>query len=190
MYTNRPASPWPSPGGAAEPQPQPEPRPERRVTHAISLDPDEGFSQLCVVTNLVKLGPRRGVFANFVNVSDGVVRVKRDWLAARAEAQREEELHCERERRDTAAEASDIRELGHHDDGSREDKEWDGTNKGTLWLGGDRNVGLITRIRERKWKREVPVLLHRNEDPAVSYSMEYEGESPRIVSVAPTVPGP
>ncbi|KAK3985495.1 hypothetical protein QBC44DRAFT_156776 [Cladorrhinum sp. PSN332] len=50
----------------------------------IFLDGDEMFSQLCTVTNLVKTGPKPGLFLSHVNVSDGLIRVKRDWLAARA----------------------------------------------------------------------------------------------------------
>ncbi|KAK4169921.1 hypothetical protein QBC43DRAFT_39038 [Cladorrhinum sp. PSN259] len=50
----------------------------------IFLDEDEIFSQLCAVTNLVKTGPKPGLFLSHVNVSDGLIRVKRNWLAARA----------------------------------------------------------------------------------------------------------
>lgn len=50
----------------------------------IHLDDGEMFSQLCTVTNLVKTGPRRGLFLSHVNINDGVVRVFRRWLAARA----------------------------------------------------------------------------------------------------------
>lgn len=50
----------------------------------VHLDDGEMFSQLCAVTNLVKTGPRRGLFLSHVNINDGVVRVFRRWLAARA----------------------------------------------------------------------------------------------------------
>lgn len=49
----------------------------------VNLDDGEMFSQLCAVTNLVKTGPRRGLFLSHVNVNDGVVRVFRRWLAAK-----------------------------------------------------------------------------------------------------------
>ena len=121
---------------------------EGLVSHNINLDTDEPFSQLCVVTNLVKVGPRRGVFWSFVNVSDGLVRVMRDWLAKRA-----------------------------HPTGLE-----DGNTR-TLWLDNRRNVGLRVRVTEKKWRRAVPVLLHRDEDPAVSYFVEYEGK------IEPTIAG-
>ncbi|KAK0715058.1 hypothetical protein B0H67DRAFT_600816 [Lasiosphaeris hirsuta] len=50
----------------------------------ILLDETEPFSQLCTVTNLVKMGPRPGLFLSHVNVGEGVMRVWRGWLAANA----------------------------------------------------------------------------------------------------------
>ncbi|RKU48847.1 hypothetical protein DL546_007599 [Coniochaeta pulveracea] len=52
----------------------------------IHLDESALFAQLCAVTSLVKLGPRRGLFLSHVNVGEGLIRVWRDWLAARARA--------------------------------------------------------------------------------------------------------
>jgi hypothetical protein len=49
----------------------------------VFLDSGELFSQLCTVTNVVKEGPRHGLFVSHVNVSDGVIRVWREWLARR-----------------------------------------------------------------------------------------------------------
>lgn len=57
---------------------------ETRYAQDIYLDSGELFSQLCTVTNLVRLGPKPGMFLSHVNVSDGLIRVWRDWLAARA----------------------------------------------------------------------------------------------------------
>lgn len=56
---------------------------ELTASVTVHLDDGEMFSQLCAVTNLVKTGPRRGLFLSHVNVNDGVVRVFRRWLAAR-----------------------------------------------------------------------------------------------------------
>ncbi|KAM5347994.1 hypothetical protein ACJ41O_007818 [Fusarium nematophilum] len=54
------------------------------ATQEIHLDDGELFSQLCAATNLVKEGPKRGLFISHVNIVDGVVRVFRDWLARMA----------------------------------------------------------------------------------------------------------
>ncbi|KAJ9156425.1 F-box domain-containing protein [Pleurostoma richardsiae] len=56
---------------------------EEAVMQDVNLDEGELFSQLCTVTNLVKVGPRRGLFLSHVNVSDGLIRVWRHWLAER-----------------------------------------------------------------------------------------------------------
>jgi hypothetical protein len=60
--------------------------PESTVLGSGSMHLDESalFGQLCTVTNLVKLGPRRGLFLSHVNVGEGVIRVWRDWLARAA----------------------------------------------------------------------------------------------------------
>ena len=44
------------------------------------------FSQLCTIANLVKFGPKRGLYLSRVNVGEGILRVWRDWLAERAKA--------------------------------------------------------------------------------------------------------
>lgn len=53
----------------------------RTATEEICLDEGELFSQLCAVTNMVKPGPRPGLFLNNVNIGEGVLRIWRDWLA-------------------------------------------------------------------------------------------------------------
>lgn len=51
----------------------------------VDLDSDQLFEQLCAVTNVVKPGPRPGLFVSHVNISDGVLRLWRDWLAEMAD---------------------------------------------------------------------------------------------------------
>ena len=118
-------------------------RAEGYVSHNISLDTDELFSQLCVSASLGRIGTRRGIFRSLVEVSDGLVRVMRDWLGKRAHA--------------TQPEDGDTR---------------------TLWLSNHCDVGLRVRnVRERTWHRPAPILMHRDEDPAVRFVIEFEGES-------------
>ncbi len=57
----------------------------------IYLESHELFSQLCTITNLVKVGPKRGLFLSCIIVGEGILRVWRDWLAERAKAPDEEE---------------------------------------------------------------------------------------------------
>jgi hypothetical protein len=60
------------------------------VCQDIHLESHELFSQLCTIANLVKVGPKRGLFLSSVNVGEGILRVWRDWLAERAKSGGEE----------------------------------------------------------------------------------------------------
>ncbi|PTB66915.1 hypothetical protein BBK36DRAFT_1118021 [Trichoderma citrinoviride] len=51
----------------------------------VYLDEGERFSQLCTVTNIVTQGARPGLFTRHINISEGVIRVFRDWLASMLE---------------------------------------------------------------------------------------------------------
>lgn len=58
-----------------------------KVTHVINLDADELFGQFCAYANLVRLGPRRGVFLSTIPIVEskqGWMRVWRYWLVDRA----------------------------------------------------------------------------------------------------------
>ena len=142
---------------------------ERLVSHSVHLDSHELFSQLCVVTNLVQLGPRRGVFYSFVNVADGVVRIWREWLAKRANLKQKDIGYVGVNSSGLKDSSNNNGETAHADVENAE------TEASTLWIDNHRNVGVCVRIAEKKWMRHAPVLLHRDEDPAVTYSMEYEG---------------
>ncbi|KAK2017998.1 F-box domain-containing protein [Colletotrichum eremochloae] len=54
------------------------------VTQEIILDEGELFSQLCTSTSLIKSGPNPGLLASHRNITHGVVRVWRHWLAKAA----------------------------------------------------------------------------------------------------------
>ncbi|KEY74302.1 hypothetical protein S7711_00459 [Stachybotrys chartarum IBT 7711] len=59
-------------------------KPDDAAFQEIHLDEGMSFSQLCATTNVVKVGTRSGVFLRHVNISDGVVRLSRHWLARMA----------------------------------------------------------------------------------------------------------
>ncbi|KAF4307746.1 F-box domain cyclin-like protein [Botryosphaeria dothidea] len=46
--------------------------------------------------------------------------------------------------------------------------------KRLLWVSPARNVGLKFRVRERKFRRDNPILILADEETAVSYDIEYE----------------
>jgi len=100
------------------------------------------------------MGPRRGVFLSCVNLSDGVVRIWREWLAQQASKKTEEEIDPET----TSIGAPDGR---------------------MLWVDGKNNVGLKVRVSRKRWSRQFPVLLHRDDEESVSYSVELKGNVAR-----------
>lgn len=58
-----------------------------KILHALNLDSCELFGQFCAYVNLVRLGPRRGVFLSTVDVvqkGQGVMRIWKQWLRDRA----------------------------------------------------------------------------------------------------------
>jgi hypothetical protein len=84
-----------------------------------------------------------------VTVEDGIVRVWRDWLKRQSK----------KDRHDTTT----------HIQQDEDD---------VLWVNNKKAVGLKLRVREKKWKRPMlPVLMHRDEEGAVSYEVEIEGMS-------------
>ena len=117
------------------------------VGQNIHLESHELFSQLQTITNLVKVGPRRGLFLSCVNIGDGLTRVWRDWLAERAAVD-----SCPIQEEDVDAVAQ----------------------KRLLWADSGSHVGLRMRVKERDDIHN-PVIVRRDEDPAVSYTLQYEG---------------
>jgi hypothetical protein len=115
------------------------------VRQILSLEGGELFTQLVAQLNLVKIGPRNGLYTSFTEVEEGVVRVWRDWL------------------KDMAEESVD---------------EKKGKEK-VLWVDGkSRNTGLRFRVREKKIRRNAPILFRADEeDLPVSYEVEYDGMS-------------
>lgn len=126
------------------------------------------FTQLCAQTNLAKAGPRNGLFLSLVEVSDGVIRIFRDWLARQAESGGTSLLAPRMDSNDKGKER--LR-------GEDEDR--------ILWVNDGKNVGLRLKVKERKWNRDNPILLHRDEGVAVSYSIHFEGNYFHIPILSP-----
>lgn len=136
----------------------------RLVSDTVSLDAHELFSQLCTVTNLVKMGPKRGLLLSIVEVGDGTIRVWRDWLAKQAEAR---------------VGLIDTGEPVIGGSGSFQ-SEADPTNDPSiLWVNNSDNaVGIKFRVRKHQWRRDNPILFSSEEEVAVSYQVEFEGTFP------------
>jgi hypothetical protein len=139
------------------------------VKQILSLDGHELFTQLISQSNLVKFGPRNGLFTCFVEVEDGVVRVWRKWLRDLAlrgntpttDIQREAATYVGKGKepiRDDITGTTDVK------DGS------------ILWVSPHRNTGIRFNVKERKLRRDAPLLVRADEeDMPVSYEIEYDG---------------
>ncbi|KAJ8119301.1 hypothetical protein ONZ43_g3720 [Nemania bipapillata] len=115
-------------------------------SYDVNLEAGDLFTQLCAVTNLVKIGPRRGLFLSIDNVSDGVIRVWREWLREQAERSATEQQRDGQTRPDDSS---------------------------ILWIGSSKDVGVRFRVTAKE-EGQVPLLLGQNEDPPVSYTLEYQ----------------
>lgn len=119
---------------------------EELVCQNVHLEAEELFSQLCTVTNVVKPGPR-GFLLGCVNISEGITRIWRHWLAEQAKLNTE----------DTSGSGSvDV-----------------GRGERLLWADNNKTVGLRMRVVERD-DGTTPVLRSTDEDEAVSYTLQYE----------------
>lgn len=120
----------------------------------VNLDEAELFTQLCTVTNLVKLGPRHGLFSSHINISDGLIRVWRDWLGSAAAG------------------------------GGQRRPGVDGRSRaGILWADPHKHVGVRFRVSETTDQWRAPLLVGVNDDPPVSYRLEYDGTDLAVLGV-------
>lgn len=140
--------------------------PEDLVSHNITLEAHELFSQLCGCVNLVKVGPRRGLFLSCVSVGEGVMRIWREWLDKMT-------------RQAPTSSRGGIVEPPSKTSSNgpaRNGNETDTGEERMLWIDNGRNVGIKVVVRERKWRRDQPILIRRDEDVAVSYAIGFEGQ--------------
>ncbi|KAL1864157.1 hypothetical protein VTK73DRAFT_6135 [Phialemonium thermophilum] len=116
-------------------------------SHDVHLDEDELFTQLCTIINVVRLGPGRGYFTGQSNVSDGVIRVWRNWLADAAAASA----------KDPGGDVSSSHRI--------------------LWSDATQDVGVrfrVTEIDQPTTFVQRPVLVTADEQETVSYRLEFQ----------------
>ncbi|KIW06053.1 hypothetical protein, variant [Verruconis gallopava] len=144
-------------------------REEDKVKQILSLEGHERFIQLEGNLHLVR---RLGFVQNLVAVHEGYVRIWRDWLGQRATADAIAQLG-----------EGDVVELPELDGSSccAGPVSVDGTSsedlrehEGILWLERTKNVGLRVKVQEKKWRRHMPILVHADDEVAVSYEVVYE----------------
>lgn len=129
------------------------------VAETVSLEAHELFSQLCTVINLAKIGAAKGLIMSIVEVSDGMIRIWRDWMAKQASATLD----------------------SGHASGSASSLEYEPCDPcqdpTILWVNNSNDaVGIKFRVREHKWRRDNPILFASEDEVAVSYSVEFQGQ--------------
>ena len=126
------------------------------VSQNVSLEAHELFTQLHFLVAIVQTGPRPGLFLSVENLIDKTQRIFRTWLAERAEAIQNYK-NC----------ASN---------GVTDELDYEADRM--LWIDQNKVVGLRLRVEERKGRKKLPILYHKDEDQAISYSLELEGKLP------------
>jgi hypothetical protein len=142
------------------------------VKQILGLDGQELFTQLVAVTNIVKIGPRPGLYA-CQNIDEGVIRVWRDWLrdmAAKGHSMKPKEEVVEKvgiDKGEAPATGTSQADMS----------EWVDNSK-ILWASPNKNTGVRFNVRERKLRRDIPILVRADEeDMPVTYEIEYDGRS-------------
>jgi hypothetical protein len=134
----------------------------------LSLESHELFTQLVAQTNLVKIGPRHGLFTSFVEVEEGVLRVWKDWLDDTATKGRQASAGVAQEV---------VEEVGKGKEAVKEVDEQaaDVSDARILWVSPSKNTGIRFNVKERKFRRDAPILIRAEEDVPVSFEIEYDG---------------
>lgn len=169
----------PTPASSSSNGPILEPEPVKQI---ISLEDHELFSQLCATVNLVRTGPRLGLFRSFVSINDeSVVRVWKNWLGRRTIVDSSSPNSCA-DSLDYGISHSDLNiplplRKGEKRKGVLNfTHEHISEDEGVLWFDLYKHVGLRVGVRETKWARD-PLMLLNNEDEVASYEVEYKGLS-------------
>ena len=147
-----------------------------RVTETVTVDAHDLFSQLSTSVYLGRREPRRGLLDSIQNVSEGTIRVWRNWLSEQCETK-------------TFSDGTPV--TVHHDSSSQRDKkesmgrgnvsdpkEDPRRDKSILWINTrDDNIGIKFKVKEKKWRRTtaMPILFESDVEVAVSYEVEFEG---------------
>lgn len=156
---------------------------EEPVTRAVHVDADMLFSQLETVAYLGRREYTRGLLCSIQEVCEGTIRVWRDWLAKQCETKHWTDgepvaIYHDCQSASTAKGKQRADSVSGITDPHK--------NASVLWLNTrDEHVGIKFRVKEKKWRRDNPVLIEREADVPVSYAVELEGKTPLLLN--PTI---
>ena len=148
---------------------------EEIVTESVTVDAHDLFSQLTTQAYLGKRESTRGFLFSIQEVSEGTIRVWRDWLARQCESKKWTDGDTVIVHHDTPVVPAVGKGKGRSD--SVTGYEDPTKDPRILWVNTrDDNVGIRFRVLERTWKRDRPLLYSSDVEVAVSYQVEFEGE--------------
>lgn len=138
------------------------------VKQILSLDGHELFTQLVAQSHLVKIGPKHGLFTYPVEIEEGVIRVWREWLR---------DMSANGQGVTTKEEKVEVAETDKGKAPATEASQHDHVGDSRiLWVSPSKNTGIRFNVRERKLRRDIPILVRADEeDMPVTYEIEYEG---------------
>ncbi|KAI4943683.1 hypothetical protein J4E86_009648 [Alternaria arbusti] len=136
------------------------------VRQTLGLEAHELFTQLVAQTNLVKIGSHN-LFTNFVDIEEGVLRVWRDWLR---------DIAARGLTANTEVPNEVVEEVGKGKEIVREveEEKADLDDPRILWVSPRKDSGVRFNVRERKLRRDAPILVSTDEDMPVTYEIEYD----------------
>lgn len=148
------------------------------VSETVTVDAHDLFSQLETQAYLGKREPTRGFLSTIHPVCEGTIRVWRDWLSRQ----------CERKKW-TDGEAVVVQRgppSGPAISSANEDVDLT-KDPSILWINTRKdNVGIRFRVKEQKWRRANPILYASENEVAVSYLVDLEGNefTRRVIGTA------
>jgi len=145
---------------------------EEPVTRSIHVDADTLFSQLETFAYLGRRESTRGLLCSIQDVCEGIIRVWREWLARQCEIKHWTDGEPVTILRDDDNLATGKGKQRAH---CMSEMLAPRQDKSVLWLNTKgEHVGIKFRVKEKKWRRETPVLVEREADLPVSYIVELE----------------
>ncbi|KAH9826149.1 f-box domain-containing protein [Teratosphaeria destructans] len=141
------------------------------VSKTVTVDAHDLFSQLSTQAYLGKKETSRGYLISIQEVTEGTVRVWRDWLSKHSETNvfsdgepvvihRDAPLGPQPESTAGRSAATTVSPL---------------RDPTVLWVNTrDQSVGVKFRVRQKQWKMANPVLFESENEVAVSYLVEFE----------------
>lgn len=148
-----------------------------KVSHVLNLDADELFGQFCAYPQLVRFGPRRGVFlssAHIVQHGQGVMRVWKQWLQDRAL-----ELYHQQQQQQHEQGQDPVQIQGHLSRTATLNCPTIGADKNILWTDYKKNVGLRVAIHEREGRLYGKSPDEYNDSP-MSFLIEIQGRNSHL----------